>query len=137
MNKRHKNINYLFLLILLLNFGNVYAQEEKDSLVNVAFGTVAKKDLLGAVSTVSVSDLLKKSYSSYSLDGIRSFVGGYTGNIWGQSPLILVDGIPRNAGDIHPSEIESISVLKDASAVVLYGSKAAKGAVLLLLKEER
>lgn len=134
MNKRHKNIYYLFSLILLLNFGNVYAQEEKDSLVNVAFGTVAKKDLLGAVSTVSVSDLLKKSYSSYSLDGIRSFVGGYTGNIWGQSPLILVDGIPRNAGDIHPSEIESISVLKDASAVVLYGSKAAKGAVLITTK---
>ena len=134
MNKRHKNIYYLFSLILLLNFGNVYAQEEKDSLVNVAFGTVAKKDLLGAVSTVNVSDLLKKSYSSYSLDGIRSFVGGYTGNIWGQSPLILVDGIPRNAGDIHPSEIESISVLKDASAVVLYGSKAAKGAVLITTK---
>jgi TonB-linked SusC/RagA family outer membrane protein len=134
MNKRHKNIYYLFSLILLLNFGNIYAQEVKDSLINVAFGTVAKKDLLGAVSTVNVSDLLKKSYSSYSLDGIRSFVGGYTGNIWGQSPLILVDGIPRNAGDIHPSEIESISILKDASAIVLYGSKAAKGVVLITTK---
>jgi TonB-linked SusC/RagA family outer membrane protein len=134
MNKKNINIYYLFLLISLLNFIHLQAQEKKDSLVNVAFGTVPKEDLLGAVSTINVSELMKKDYSTYSLDGLQSFVGGYTGNIWGQSPLILVDGIPRNATDVRPSEIESISVLKDASAIVLYGSRAAKGVVLITTK---
>jgi len=126
---------YCFLLAMfLLNIGAAKAQENKDSLVNVAFGTVAKNDILGAVSTVNVSDLMKKEYYTYSLDGLQSFIGGYNGNIWGQTPLIIVDGAPRDASSIRSSEIESITVLKGASAVVLYGSKAAKGAVLITTK---
>jgi TonB-linked SusC/RagA family outer membrane protein len=127
----------ILLIISLLNTAGLCAQEKKDSLVNVAFGTIAKKDVLGAISTVNASDLTEKKYSTYSLDGLQSFVGGYTGNIWGQSPLILVDGSPRNANDVRLTEVESISVLKDASAIVLYGSKAAKGVVLITTKRGR
>ena len=120
----------------LFNVLGTQAQENKDSTVNVAFGTVAKKDLLGAVSTVNISDLLKKSYGTYSLDNLSSLVGGYTGNrtIWGQDALILVDGVPRLAGDVRLVEVESITILKGASAVVLYGSNASKGVILITTK---
>ncbi|CAM3939343.1 SusC/RagA family TonB-linked outer membrane protein [Mucilaginibacter galii] len=110
-------------------------QEKSDTLVNVAFRTVAKEDLLGGVSTVNVAELLKKNYSSNSLDNLQSLVGGYAnGNIWGQSPLILIDGVPRRAADVRLTEVESITVLKGASAVVLYGSNASKGAILITTK---
>lgn len=105
-----------------------------DSLVNVAFRKVARQDLLGGVSTINVPDLLKKSYGVYSLDNLQSFVGGYSGNVWGQAALVLVDGIPRRAADVRLVEIESITVLKGASAVVLYGSGASKGAILITTK---
>lgn len=137
MKKKIKNIGYiLFVASFLLNVNGVeiYAQQKKDSLVHVAFGTTANDDLFGAVSTVNVVDLMSKNYYTNITDGLQSFIGGYTGNIWGQAPLILVDGIPRNAGDIRPSEVESVTVLKGANAVVLYGSKAAKGAVLITTK---
>jgi TonB-linked SusC/RagA family outer membrane protein len=123
-----------FFAMLLPNMAGVQAQEAKDSLVNVAFGTVAREDLLGAVSTVNISELMKKNYSVNSLDGLRNFVGGYTGNIWGQEALILVDGIPRDASVVRSSEVESVTILKGASAVTLYGSKAAKGVVLITTK---
>ena len=104
-----------------------------DSVVNVAFGSIAAKDLLGGVSVVNVAELIKKNYATYSLDNLQSFVGGYTGNsnIWGQGALILVDGVPRLAADVRPVEIESITILKAASAVVLYGSNASKGVILI------
>jgi len=107
-----------------------------DTVVNVAFGSVAKKDLLGGVSVVNVAELIKKNYATYSLDNLQSFVGGYTGNsnIWGQGALILVDGVPRLATDVRPVEIESITILKAASAVVLYGSNASKGVILITTK---
>jgi TonB-linked SusC/RagA family outer membrane protein len=107
---------------------------KKDSLVNVAFKKIARRDLLGGVSTVNVPDLLKKSYGVYSLDNLQALVGGYTGNVWGQSALVLVDGIPRRASDVRLVEIESITVLKGASAVVLYGTGASKGAILITTK---
>jgi len=129
------NIYCFFLAIFLLNVAGTKAQEGKDSLVNVAFGTVAKNDVLGAISTVNVSDLMKKEYSTYSLDGLQSFIGGYNGNVWGQAALLIVDGAPGvDASAIRSSEIESITVLKGASAVVLYGSRAAKGVILITTK---
>jgi TonB-linked SusC/RagA family outer membrane protein len=118
----------------LLNTSGLQAQEKNDSIVNVAFGKVAKSDLLGGVSTVNVSELLKKSYGTNSLDNLQSFVGGYTGNVWGQEALVLVDGIPRRASDIRMVEVESITVLKGASAVALYGSNASKGVILITTK---
>lgn len=51
-----------------------------------------------------------------------------------QGPLVLVDGVPRSASSVKASEVESISMLKDAAAVVLYGSRAAKGVILITTK---
>ena len=93
MKRKFINIGYAIFVLSLLGINGLQAQEKKDSLVNVAFGTVAREDLLGAVSTVNVSDLMKKDYYTNSLGGIQSFVGGYNGNIWGQSALILIHGV--------------------------------------------
>lgn len=125
----------VLLGLSLMNLVGVQAQEKNDSIVNVAFGKVARTDLLGGVSTINVTELLKKSYGTYSLDNLQSFIGGYNGNLWGQPPLILVDGIPRPASSIRLTEVESITVLKGANAVVLYGSNAAKGVILITSKK--
>ena len=134
MKRKYLYIGCTVLAMSLFNTTRVQAQEKKDSLVNVAFGTVAQEDLTNAISTVSTSELMKKVNSSNSLVGLESLVGGYTGNIWGQGALVLVDGVPRNASNVRASEVESISVLKDAAAVVLYGSRAAKGVILITTK---
>ncbi|MCG4736925.1 TonB-dependent receptor plug domain-containing protein, partial [Bacteroides intestinalis] len=113
---------------------------EKDPMVQVAFRKVAQKDLLGGVSVVNVEELTKKNYNTYSLDNMQGYVGGWNGNsLWGMDGdnagyLVLVDGVPRDANNVMPSEIAQISFLKGAQAVVLYGSKAAKGAVVITTK---
>lgn len=134
MNRKFIYIGCTVFAMSLLNTIGVQAQEQNDSLVNVAFGKVAQEDLTHAISTVHTSELTKKTANNYSLVGLESFVGGYNGSLWGQSPLILVDGVPRSASNVRASEIESVTVLKDAAAVVLYGSRAAKGVVLITTK---
>ena len=80
--------------------------------VHVAFGKVNKSDLLGGVNEVNVAELLKKDYHAYSLDGISTMVGGYNGSIWGQSPLVLVDGVPRDASEVDATEVEKTKLQK-------------------------
>lgn len=120
------------------------AQTEKEytdsvaSQVNVAFRTVNEADLMGGVSTVNMVEQAKKDYTTYSLDGMDALVGGYNGQLWNQGEaLVLVDGVPRDANNVLPTEIEQITFLKAASAVVLYGSRAAKGVILITTKHGR
>lgn len=135
MKRKYLNIGCKVFALSLLNASVIQAQEiNSDSLVNVAFGKIAQEDVTHAISTLNTSELLKKVYSNNSLVGLDSYVGGYTGNIWGQSALVLVDGVPRSASNVRASEVESITVLKDAASVVLYGSRAAKGVILITTK---
>lgn len=134
MKRKYLYISCTVLAMSLFNVTEMQAQEDKDSLVNVAFGTMAQEDLTYAISTLNTSELLKKVNSDNSLIGLDSYVGGYTGNIWGQEALVLVDGVPRSASNIRASEVESVTVLKDAAAVVLYGSRASKGVILITTK---
>ena len=137
MNGKFINISYIFIAVLLLfTSTKTHGQEKEDSIVHVAFGTVASEDLLGTVSTVNVKELLKKDYHTNILESTVGSVGGMTtnGNIWGQGPMVLVDGIPRSQYDLRPSEVESITVLKGANAAVLYGSRGAKGVILITTK---
>lgn len=110
--------------------------EEDIQEVQVAFRTVNKRDLLGGVAAVDVQPLLAKNYFINTLDGMDALAPGYNGNsIWGMGGyLLLVDGIPREIGNVAPTEIDQISFLKDAAAVALYGSRAAKGVVLITTK---
>lgn len=111
------------------------ADSVKTDKVEVAFRSVDERDLMGAVSKVDMFELTGKSYSTYSLDGMNAMVGGYNGQLWNQGEaLVLVDGVPRDASNVMPTEIESITFLKGASGVVLYGSRAAKGVVLITTK---
>ena len=66
--------------------------------------------------------------SNFWIRGISSFQGA------GTSPLVLVDGIERTLDDLNPAEIESFSVLKDASASAVYGVRGANGVILVQTK---
>ncbi|MBO7593766.1 MAG: SusC/RagA family TonB-linked outer membrane protein [Salinivirgaceae bacterium] len=132
---------------------DVEAEEVQDSvyMVKTAFRSVAQNDLLGGVSYVNVEEMLNKNYTTYSLDHMESLVSGWNGkSLWGmdegvqsgerqeydygQGYLVLIDGIPRDANNVQPSEIAQITFLKGANAVVLYGSRAAKGVILITTK---
>jgi|WetSurMetagenome_2_1015567.scaffolds.fasta_scaffold00855_9 TonB-linked SusC/RagA family outer membrane protein len=107
----------------------------KKDIVQLIFHKVNKKDLLGGVTEVNVAGMLDKNYTTYSLDNMDDYVGGFNGNMWGRdSYLVLVDGVPRDANNVLPSEIDKITFLKGAQAVVLYGSNAAKGVIYITTK---
>ena len=106
--------------------------------VNVAFGTVDKADLMGGVSAVDMVSLTKKNYATYSLEAMEAYVGGLNGGLWNMGDaLLVVDGVPRESSSVLPTEIEQVTYLKSASAVVLYGSRAAKGAILVTTKRSQ
>ena len=66
---------------------------------------------------------------------MQALAAGYNGSLWNQGDaLVLIDGVPRDANNVLPTEIEDITFLKGASAVVLYGSRAAKGVILITTK---
>ena len=135
-----------------------------DDVVVIGYGTVKKGDMTGTVGTVkadeinkgmisSPADLLKgKSAGVVVTPGSGQPGAGSTIRIRGGSslsatndPLIIVDGLPvsndgiSGMGDvlssINPNDIESFSVLKDASATAIYGSRASNGVILITTKK--
>ena len=120
-------------------------QSELDEVVVVAYGTQSKASLTGSVSVIG-SDQIENSTSSNAAKSLEGLVSGLRivqsnavpgsspiirirgfGSInASNSPLIVVDGVPYSGSlnNINPKEIESTSVLKDASSTSLYGSKA-------------
>ena len=116
-------------------------------IVVVGYGEQKKANLTGAVSTVKSDELVKSSVSNISqtLVGrvpgiITKQISGEPGNdyanisIRGFGPaLVIVDGIESTMNNLDPNEIESISVLKDASAAV-YGARAGNGVILITTK---
>ncbi|PRY55529.1 TonB-linked SusC/RagA family outer membrane protein [Arcticibacter pallidicorallinus] len=103
--------------------------------VNVAFKSANAKDLPSGVSSVNISELLEKNYL-INYDGLEAFAPGYNGNqLWGMnSSLVLIDGVPRDISSISPNEVDHITFLKSASAVALYGSRGAKGVIMVSTK---
>ena len=125
-----------------------------DQVVVVGYGTQKKADLTGSVSVVNAEELKRVSHSNVStmLEGkvagvqitsdgqpgadplvrIRG-IGTLNGN---QAPLYVIDGVPMGTTirDFSPNDIESIQVLKDASAGAIYGSRAANGVVIITTK---
>lgn len=124
-------------LFALLSQG-VMAQESADTRadsINVAFRKSDVRDVIVPVSKVNVSELMEKNYNTYSLDNMQALTAGYNGQLWNQGEaLVLIDGVPRDANNVLPTEIEDITFLKGASAVVLYGSRASKGVILITTK---
>jgi len=105
--------------------------------VNIAFQQVDSKDLPGAISVVNPSNYLPINYGRDVVSGLAGQIGGVTGgnNIWGMAgALVMIDGVARDFSDIKMDEIDQVSYLKGVNAVVLYGSNASKGVVLITTK---
>jgi TonB-linked SusC/RagA family outer membrane protein len=128
---------------------------ELDEVVVIGYGTQKKSDLTGAIATVSGAELAKESVAGIdqALQGRAAGVHvtqssgrpGATinvkirgvGTVNNTEPLYVVDGIPMTSNDIlsiSPNDIETMAILKDASATAIYGSRAANGVVMITTK---
>lgn len=134
---------------------NIVLQAENnvlDDAVVVGYGIQKKTNLTGAVSVVS-SDAIEKRSSANLGNILQGTVPGLTvtsssgrpgqsvdlnirgwNSINSGSPLVLVDGVDSSLDRVNPSDVESISVLKDASSAAVYGAKAAFGVILVTTK---
>src|SRR5213078_208534 len=124
--------------------------------VVVGYGTQARKDVTGSVTSVSGGDVTAVPKAN-AVDALKGRVAGVdiitTGNKPGDGisirvrgersltasndPLYVLDGIPMSGGigDLNPNDIESVEVLKDASATAIYGSRGANGVVLITTRQ--
>ena len=126
--------------------------QQLDEIVVVGYGSQERKDLTSAVATVQVEDLKKLPGNNIGtmlqgqVAGLNAASGqGAPGSppvlrvrglstISGNDPLVVVDGIPSTLQQVNPSDVESITVLKDAAAATIYGSRAANGVILITTK---
>ncbi|WP_256009145.1 TonB-dependent receptor [Desertivirga xinjiangensis] len=142
------------------NIINITLKEKNtglEQIVVVGYGTVNKKDLTGSVGQVEVKDLVKAPVASFDdalagrVAGVQvSSAQGQPGNApnivirgansltQSNSPLYVIDGFPiedpTNAA-INPQDIQSIDILKDASATAIYGSRGANGVIVIETKK--
>lgn len=113
--------------------------EDLNKIVNVAFGQVNKEKLVSSVSSVKPADRIVYDNTQWVRDYIDGLLLGVrgSGNIRGfnSEALFVIDGIPgRDINMLITSEIEEITVLKDVSAMALYGSQARNGVILITTK---
>lgn len=123
-------------------------------LVVVGYGTMKKSDLTGAVASIS-SDVIEKVAANRPMEALTGRVAGVNitktsgepgagikvrvrgvGSTNNSDPLYVIDGIPSGSDMEHvvPEDIESIEILKDASATAIYGNKGANGVVIVTTK---
>lgn len=137
----------------------VKLQEDENQLqevvVQVGYGSVKKKDATGSVAVITAKDFNKGAITNTEnllngrVAGVVVTQGGRPGDgaairIRGgaslgasNDPLVVIDGLPVNNGlsSINPNDIESFSILKDASATAIYGSRGSNGVVLIKTKK--
>lgn len=137
---------------------NIVLQEDASVLnevVLVGYGSQKKSDITGAVTSVNVSELqevpvaradqvlqgrvagLQINNNDASANGSVSIrIRGISSINGGSNPLVIIDGVQGvTLGDVHPNDIKSIEVLKDASATAIYGSRGASGVILITTKK--
>jgi TonB-dependent starch-binding outer membrane protein SusC len=126
-----------------------------DEVVVVGYGTRKKEEITGSISTVSDKQMKISSAPSV-VSRMQGQVSGVTvtagntpgsdavirihgiGTINNSDPLYVIDGVPVGPGNtVNPNDVESISVLKDASSAAIYGSRGANGVVLITTKHGR
>jgi TonB-linked SusC/RagA family outer membrane protein len=125
-----------------------------EEVVVVGYGAQKKESVIGAISQISSKELLKSPAANISQaitgkipgmitsqasgapgeDDAQIFIRGRATFAGDGQPLILVDGIERAFSQIAPDDIETISVLKDASATAVYGVRGANGVMLITTK---
>lgn len=124
-----------------------------EEVVVVGYGTQKKVNLTGAIGNVNMQEVASRPITNagnvlqgkisgvYAMqqsgkpgeDGAVINIRG-VGTLNNSEPLILIDGFPGNLNDINPLDIESVSVLKDASSAAIYGNRAANGVILITTK---
>ncbi|MDE6422425.1 MAG: carboxypeptidase-like regulatory domain-containing protein, partial [Muribaculaceae bacterium] len=139
-----------------LNLGNIVLASDSqllDDVVVIGYGTQRKGDVTSAVASVKAEDFTQgaigdaaelvkgkvagltiskgsgdpNAESTIRLRGVISLMNGST-------PLVLIDGVEGGLGTVPPENIESIDVLKDASAAAIYGTRGANGVILITTK---
>lgn len=124
-----------------------------DEMVVIGYGSVKKSDLTGAVSVVKPDEFKNKMNLSIG-DALQGMAAGVsvrsggdigslpsiqirgTANLTNNDPLYVIDGMPTsNSVEFNVEDIESIQVLKDASAAAIYGSRAANGVIIITTKK--
>ncbi|OWW25479.1 SusC/RagA family protein [Zobellia sp. OII3] len=126
-----------------------------EEVVVIGYGSKSKEKLIDAVNKVDVSTIENRplSNAANALQGVspglnitqssgkpgqspRINIRGFT-SINGGSPLVIVDGVEGDINNLNPSDIESVSVLKDAGASAIYGARGAFGVVLVTTKKAK
>ena len=126
--------------------------EMLDEVVVVGYGTMKKSDMTGAISSVDVDDLVKRTTTNpaEALQGKIAGVnimkaGGNAGagvqvkirgvkTFGDNQPLYIIDGFPGDIENVNPQDIQSMEVLKDGAAAAIYGSVAANGVIIVTTK---
>ncbi|MFA9388681.1 MAG: SusC/RagA family TonB-linked outer membrane protein [Prolixibacteraceae bacterium] len=127
--------------------------EAVSSKVNVAYSSINKGEISSSIATVYGEELEKTNHPNLQnaligrLSGLSMFTSnyepgnsGYTAYVRGlkstasNAPLVLVDQIERDLSQLNPNEIESVTVLKDAAALALYGGRGANGVIMVTTK---
>ncbi len=167
---------------VLINVFMKVSSRDLDEVIVVGYGTVRKKDLTGAISTVTAKDMEGQAANSIEQalqgraagvqitqadaapdGGISVVIRGSNSIAGGTEPLYVIDGVPVSGGNVrvkgtednfgpagdlqvmsqapnmlsflNPADIESVQILKDASATAIYGSRGANGVVLITTKQ--
>jgi len=125
-----------------------------EEVVAIGYGTQRKVDLTGSVAIVNTEDMKKVSNSNIStmlegkVAGVQITTDGQPGadptvrirgigSFGSTAPLYVIDGVPMGTTirDFSPNDIETLQILKDASAAAIYGSRAANGVVIITTKQ--
>jgi iron complex outermembrane receptor protein len=138
-----------------VNFVLDESEEQLDEVVIVGYGTSNVKDLTGSLVSVKSKSFQKGAFASPTQlivgktpgvritagsgrpgEGARIRIRGGSSINASNDPLIVIDGLPSEGmGLLNPNDIESFTVLKDASATAIYGSRAANGVILITTKK--
>jgi len=130
------------------------ASQALEELVIVAYGKQKKTNLTGSISAISSRELENRPLTNVT-NALQGTMSGVTvmqsngqpgkdegtvkirgiGTLNNSNPMIVVDGLISSMSDVNPSDIESVSVLKDAASAAIYGSRAANGVVLITTKK--
>ncbi|WP_394332695.1 MULTISPECIES: TonB-dependent receptor [Prevotellaceae] len=132
------------------------AAQKLNEVVVVGYGTQKKASVTGAISSVTTKDLVQTPQANISNmlvgkmpgliamqrsgapgeDGSTLLIRGVSTFTENTAPLVMIDGVERpNYNGIDPNEIESISILKDASATAIYGVRGANGVILITTRK--
>ncbi|WP_185211379.1 SusC/RagA family TonB-linked outer membrane protein [Sphingobacterium mizutaii] len=139
-----------------LNISLISTSDALDEVVVVAYGTVKKSDFTGSATQIGTKEIDKRPISNVltalqgagpgiqssapsgapgSSPGIR--IRGFGSYSAGQGALVVVDGVPFDGGmtNINPADVESVTVLKDAATIAMYGSRGANGVIMVTTKQ--